>query len=253
MNELVSIVIPTYNSEVFLSNTIDSVLAQSYSKLELILIDDDSSDSTRKIMEEYKNYDTRVKLFFQQTNHGAGAARNKGILAAKGKYLAFVDSDDYWHKDKLKNQIDFMIKNNYPFTYTKYAYVDESDNLLKKYNIAPNRCNYFRLLLQNCIGCSTVIVDMDELGKEYMPGLRNRQDWGLWLKYIRKSGKAYGMRESYTYYRVLHGSISSKKVKLFKYHWQIYREEEKYNLLLSLLLFGINMLFIVFYTTRNKL
>jgi len=211
MNELVSVIIPTYNSEAFISRTIDSVLAQSYSKIEIILIDDNSIDNTKDIIEEYRINDVRIRAIYQQPNQGAGEARNQGIKAANGKYLAFVDSDDYWHKDKLRDQIDFMIRNDFHFTYTKYTYIDESEFILKRTNVAPNQCSYHRLLLQNCIGCSTVVIDLEKLGKEYMPGLRNRQDWGLWLKYIRKSGKAYGLTKPYTYYRVQSNSISSKK------------------------------------------
>jgi teichuronic acid biosynthesis glycosyltransferase TuaG len=145
-----------------------------------------------------------------------------------------------------------MQNSGHSFTFTKYSFINESGELVKSKNVAPNRCNYFRLLLQNCIGCSTVMVDMDQIGKEYMPALRNRQDWGLWLKYIRKSGRAFGLRNPYTSYRIKKGSISSNKNKLFKYHWQIYFKIENYSFVISLLLFTLNILTISYYTLLNK-
>ncbi len=253
MNELVSVITPTYNSEKFISKTIESVLEQSYTNLELILIDDASTDNTREILDKYKKTDPRIVTVFLKENSGSGISRNRGIEIAKGKYLAFVDSDDYWHRDKLILQVGFMQKHNYSFTYTKYAFINESGSLVKRYNIAPNQCNYLRLLIQDCIGCSTVMINCDELGKEYMPDLRNRQDWALWLTYVRKSGKAYGLKDPYTFYRMRKGSISSNKVKLLKFHWQIYNKIEKYNKLVSLLLITVNILAISYYTLLNKI
>lgn len=252
MNELVSVITPTYNSENFISETIDSILGQSYTNLELILIDDASLDNTREIINTYKARDPRIVTVFLKENSGSGIARNRGIETARGKYLAFVDSDDFWNKDKLKTQINFMQKHEYTFTYTKYSFINESGMLVKEYNIAPNQCNYLRLLIQDCIGCSTVMIDCEKLGKEYMPDLRNRQDWALWLKYVRKSGKAYGLRYPYTHYRMRKGSISSNKLKLFKFHWQIYFKIEKYNIIVSSLLFTLNILAILYYSLLNK-
>jgi teichuronic acid biosynthesis glycosyltransferase TuaG len=253
MNELVSVITPSYNSEEFISATIESILAQSYPYLELIIIDDASSDNTRMILNSYKDADSRIILIFLDVNGGSGIARNKGIEVAKGKYLAFVDSDDLWHVDKLKSQINFMQESGLSFTYTKYSFISESGELVKASNVAPNQCNYFRLLLQNCIGCSTVMIDSEKLGKEYMPSLRNRQDWGLWLKYVRKSKKAHGLGYPFTNYRIKKGSISSNKLKLFKFHWQIYYEIENYNFVISCLLFTLNILTISYYTLLNKI
>lgn len=252
MNELVSVITPTYNSEKFISETIDSILGQSYTNLELILIDDASLDSTREVLNTYKKRDPRIVMIFLEKNSGSGIARNRGIEFARGKYLAFVDSDDYWHKDKLRIQVDFMRKHGYSFTYTKYSFVDESGLLVKEYNIAPNQCNYLRLLIQDCIGCSTVMIDSEKLGKEYMPDLRNRQDWALWLKYVRKSGKAYGLKDPFTNYRLRKGSISSNKLKLFKFHWHIYYRIENYNIIVSAILFALNILAILYYSLLNK-
>ena len=252
MQGLVSVITPTYNSEKFLSDTIDSILGQSYPNLELILIDDASTDNTRGIIEKYRKKDPRIDAIFLKENGGSGVARNRGIEKAKGKFLAFVDSDDYWHEDKLRNQLDFMGKNGHSFTYTKYAFINESGSIIKRYNIAPNRCNYQRLLIQNCIGCSTVMINVNELGKEYMPQLRNRQDWALWLKYIRKSGKAYGLKDSFTLYRMRINSISSNRFKLFKFHWLIYYKEEDYNVVISIILFILNILTVSYYTFLNK-
>jgi len=252
MNELVSVITPTYNSEKFIAETIDSILGQSYENLELILIDDASIDNTREILSNYEKADHRIVLMLLEKNNGSGIARNKGIEMATGKYLAFVDSDDFWHKDKLKHQVEFMKNHGHSFTYTKYAYINESGGLIKSSNIAPNSCKYFRLLIQNCIGCSTVMIDIGELGKEYMPDMRNRQDWALWLKYIRKSNRAYGLKEPYTNYRMKKGSISSKKFKLFKFHWQIYSRIEKYSILTSAVLFILNILTIGYYMVLNK-
>jgi len=252
MKEKVSVITPTYNSEAYISETINSILNQSHKNLEIILIDDASTDGTRDILDKYKRSDPRIVTIFLKKNSGSGLARNKGIEKATGRFLAFVDSDDYWHKDKLKNQLEFMRSNSYSFTYTRYALINESGSLEKESNVAPKQCNYFRLLIQNCIGCSTVVIDADLLGKEYMPDLRNRQDWGLWLKYIRKSKKAFRLQESLTYYRLRKNSISSNKLKLFKFHWQIYHQVEGYNIFTSLLLFILNIPTVLYYILRNR-
>lgn len=249
---LISIITPTYNSERFIGFTIESILNQSYTNWELLITDDASGDGTWKILEEYSLRDKRIKIFRLEINSGSGLARNSSIKEASGGFIAFCDSDDYWHKDKLKNQLEFMQSNSYTFTYTRYAIVNESNELKKESNVAPKQCAYFRLLVQNCIGCSTVMVDVHQLGKEYMPDLRNRQDWGLWLKYIRKSGKAFRLQESNTYYRLRKHSISSNKIKLFKYHWQIYNKVEGYNVFTSALLFILNIPTVLYYMLRNR-
>ena len=249
---LVSIITPSYNSERFIGFSIESILNQTYTNWELLITDDASTDGTWKMLKEYSKRDKRIKIFRLEMNSGSGVARNNSIKKATGRFIAFLDSDDYWHKDKLNNQIEFMHNNSYTFTYTRYAFIDESNVLLKESNVAPKRCGYLRLLLQNCIGCSTVMVDMQQLEKEYMPDLRNRQDWGLWLKYIRKSGKAYRLQESLTYYRLRKNSISSNKIKLFKYHWQIYHKVEGYNSFFSLILFMLNIPIVLYYMLRNR-
>ncbi|MEZ5069635.1 MAG: glycosyltransferase family 2 protein [Bacteroidales bacterium] len=253
MQELVSVITPTYNSKKYIRDAIDSVLSQSYANLELILIDDASSDGTREVLKEYESSDSRVRIILNNQNSGAGISRNKGIKAARGTYIAFLDSDDAWDRNKLASQISFMQTHGYTFSYTKYAYMNESGCVIRKRNLAPNSCGYLRLLLQDCIGCSTVVINVEQLGKAYMPELRNRQDWALWLTYIKRAGRAHGMNKSFTNYRMMKGSISSNKFRLFRFHWKVYHEIEQYGVFVSSLLFLINIVLISYYSVFNKI
>lgn len=231
--EKVSIIMPAYNSEVFLSETIQSVICQTYNNWELLIIDDCSTDDSRLIAKQHSKLDPRIKLLVNKTNSGPAITRNYGIQEASGRFIAFLDSDDLWDKEKLSKQINFMISNNYHFTYSYYSQITEQGNFIKNIDNLPNRVSYKSSMKSNKIGCLTAIFDVEFFGKVYMENLKNRQDYTLWLKLLKKEKYAYCFQEILAYYRIRENSISSNKYKLIKYHWIIYRNIEKQSLVKS--------------------
>ncbi|WP_251360143.1 glycosyltransferase family 2 protein [Kangiella sp. TOML190] len=227
-----SIITPMYNSEKEIVDTINSVLSQSYKHWELILIDDCSSDRTIEVVNKFATLDKRIKLLRLEKNSGAAVARNMGIEHSQGRYIAFLDSDDNWSTNKLTKQVDFMKRNNYKFTYTAYNKVNEQGVLLNKVGV-PNRVDYFQLLKTNVIGCFTVIYDTDFFGKVFMPEIRKRQDFGLWLRLLKKVEFAYGLNECLGEYKVRSNSVSSNKLNTATYNWKLYREIENLSFIRS--------------------
>lgn len=222
-NTLVSIITPSYNSEEFISETIEAILEQSYSNWELLITDDCSQDDTIEIIKDYQKKDDRIKLFRLEKNGGAGVARNNSIKEATGRFIAFCDSDDVWLKDKLEKQVAFMLKNNLPLTYSAYQKMDEKGN--KGAIIYPPRKTTFNDLLKTCtIGCLTAIYDTDKIGKRYMPTIRKRQDYGLWLTIFKDIKYTLGLHdEALAHYRVRSNSISSNKFKAAYFHYKVLR------------------------------
>ncbi|MBP2833267.1 glycosyltransferase family 2 protein [Aquimarina sp. U1-2] len=228
----VSIITPVYNSEKFLRETIDSVIAQTFEDWEMILIDDRSTDNSWGIIDECRVKDHRIKSYKLNKNSGAGVARNKAIRLAKGRFIAFLDSDDMWHPEKLQKQLDFMQSNNFAFSFTSYRQIDEEGNEIRIIK-SKKRVTYKEALFDNPIGCLSAMYDAEVLGKQYMPTIRKRQDYALWLK-ILKLTTAHGLNEVLAYYRVRKDSISSNKVNLIKYQWRLYREIEGFSKIKSL-------------------
>ena len=213
-----------FNSEAFISDTIDSVLNQSYSNWELILIDDGSTDKTIEIVNLLAAENNKIKIFKNETNQGAATSRNKGIVAAKGDYIAFLDADDLWKPEKLEKQIAFMLIGNCDVCFSGYDLMDENGEYLKKRVKALEILSYNKLLKSNYIGNLTGVYNTRVLGKITAPKLKKRQDWLLWLSAIKKSGKpAIGIQESLAYYRVRENSMSSNKLNLIKYNYLVYK------------------------------
>lgn len=187
MNEpLVSIITPVYNAERFLSDTIKSVQNQTYKNWEILLIDDCSKDNSAQIIKEFQKYDNRIKYIKLKKNSGASVSRNEGIRNAKGRFIAFVDSDDIWKPEKLEIQIKYMLKENLGFTFTSYRYMKENGELTNKIAKAPSKINYNGLLKNTIIGCSTVVIDKDIVDYFEMPLVRRGQDTATWLQILRK-------------------------------------------------------------------
>tara|TARA_B110000503_G_C7076698_1_gene383236 strand:+ start:113 stop:856 length:744 start_codon:yes stop_codon:yes gene_type:complete len=241
---LVSIILPTFNSAQFISQTINSIISQTYSNWELIITDDCSSDDTTSIIETFRVKDARIELFKLKSNSGSGNARNNSIKHAKGRYIAFCDSDDQWMPHKLKKQISFMRDKDVAFTYTSYDVINEDGDFQKTID-CPKTITYNELLRNNYIGCLTVMYDAAKLGKMYMSEIRKRQDWVLWFEILKKTQIGYGIEESLALYRLRSNAISAKKLKLIKYNWRIYRIELKYSWLCSLLLIINFMLYYI--------
>ncbi|QKX04717.1 glycosyltransferase family 2 protein [Aquimarina sp. TRL1] len=233
MKVLVSVITPLYNSSDYIEQCIDSVKKQTYLDWEHILVDDCSKDDSFSKVENYIGNDNRFKLIQLEENSGAGVARNKGIEIASGRFIAFLDSDDTWSPNKLDKQLGFMLSNNYDFSFTSYKLINEEGKDLNKVIKCKGRVTYKKALLYNPIGCLTVIYDTNSLGKLFMPLIRKRQDYALWLNILKKT-QGFGMNEVLASYRVREDSISSNKFNLIKYHWVLYRKIEKLSFLKSI-------------------
>ena len=236
MNSLVSIITPVYNAEVYIEETIRCVIAQKYQEWELILVDDGSSDTSIAVIQTMQQKDTRIKLLQNNENMGPARTRNLGIEHAKGRYLAFLDSDDIWHPDKLEKQITFMQERQIALSYTTYTLVYEESGKRSLFEV-PEQTDYKALLKRPVIGCSTAIYDTKLLGKVYFPIIKKRQDFALWLKILREHGPAYGLQESLVDYAVRPNSLSSNRLSAVHYTWKVYREIEKLPLYKSLYYF----------------
>lgn len=235
MTNKVSIIMPMYNAERFICKTIDSVLRQTFENWELIIVDDNSTDDSVNIVNSFE--DNRIKLFVQKFNQGAASARNKAIEISTGDYLAFLDSDDIWKQNKLQKQIAFMEENKLNFTCTYYGKINEDDEDLNYTIKSPKILNYDGILL-NCPGNSTVVYNVKMLGKNYIPSIKKRNDYLMWLQVIRKANQLVCLEDTLSYHRVRENSLSSNKFKLVKYHWIIYRKYENLSLWRSLRILG---------------
>ncbi|MDO3695141.1 glycosyltransferase family 2 protein [Wenyingzhuangia sp. chi5] len=223
---LVSIITPCYNSENFIADTIKSVQNQSYENWEMLITDDGSTDSSIKIIEKFAAKDPRIKLF-KISNAGAAVARNHSIEQAKGTFIAFLDSDDMWLPQKLEKQINFMQTNDYVLTFTSYQRMSEEGVLLNDIINAHEKLSYKHMLSSNKIGCLTAMYNQEKLGKIYMPLIRKRQDYGLWLNILKQIDFAYGLQEVLATYRLRNFSVSAKKTEMIKWNWKLYREIEQ--------------------------
>lgn len=235
---LVSVIMPTYNSGPFLARSIDSILNQTYRHLELLIADDCSSDDTTKdILRSYASKDSRVKVVFLTENCGPGAARNDAISRAQGQYIAFCDSDDRWMADKLEIQLTAMREGGYALCCSSYLISDNNDNVTGV-NVSPRRITFSMMKRDNKIGCLTAVYDIRALGKKYfMPTIRKRQDWALFIAITRDCQVACGIQKPLAYYRKRNDSISSKKMHLIKYNVAVYRQCLHFSKLKSIMYF----------------
>lgn len=229
MCETVSVITPTYNCGKFIAETIESVINQTYVNWEMIIADDCSSDNTEEIVQEFIKKDDRIKYFRLETNSGAATARTKAMELATGDYMAFLDSDDLWKPDKLEKQLKFMKENGCNFVAAAYEQIDEKGNKIGKIIKTPKKTDYNRLLLDCPVGNSTVIYNVRNMGKFAVPNIRKRNDDALWLQMLKKEKYIHGMDDVLMEYRIRQNSISSNKMSLIKYHWQLYRDIEHLN------------------------
>jgi len=223
---------PSFNSAAYIEASINSVRSQSVGWWELLISDDGSSDATLEYIQRFQEVDPRIRLLANGKNRGPAHARNAAIEAANGRYIAFLDSDDLWKPEKLERQIAFMQKYDVSFSFSSYDRIDEVGNFINLHHV--EKAVSYRSLLKSCvIGCLTAVYDTEKLGKMYMPDIRKRQDFGLWLSILKKGGEAYPLPESLAQYRVRTGSVSANKMTAAKYTWSIYRDIEKLSFLSS--------------------
>lgn len=223
-NPLISIITPLYNAENFITETISSIQIQTYSNWEVLIVDDFSNDLSPQIIEKLKLVDSRIQFIRNDVNKGAADCRNQGTELAKGEYIAFLDADDLWHKEKLEKQLRFMQANDCDVSYTSYVHIDEHSEPLNKRIKALASLSYKKQHSNNYVGNLTGMYKASTLGKISSPSTRKRQDWALWLEAIKRSKRpALGLQEDLAYYRIHKGSMSGNKVGLVNYNFSFYR------------------------------
>ena len=237
LNNLVSIITPSFNSSSFIQECIESVISQTYQQWEMIIIDDCSTDNSRQKISQLCKNEVRIKYFFLTKNVGAAEARNFGLRKAKGRYIAFLDSDDLWDKEKLSVQISFMREKKIAFSFTSYCSISEKNNaIIKNFNV-PKKIGYNEYLKNTIIGCLTVIIDKDKTGDFQMPKIRSSHDMALWLQIMKRGFFAYGLNKNLACYRIVNSSNSSNKFKAVFDVWSVYRNIENLPFLFSLMCF----------------
>jgi len=214
-----------YNNESVIEETIDSVINQTYSNWELILVDDASSDNTVTVTKEYVQNNNRIKCFKHSKNKGAAETRNFGTKMAKGNYIAFLDADDLWNRNKLELQIDVLINNKADICFGSYEHINANGEPLNRRVEALAMLTYKQLLKANYIGNLTGIYNCEKLDKIYTKDIKKRQDWLLWIEALKRSEKpAIGIFETIAYYRISEKSLSSNKIDLIKYNFNVYKK-----------------------------
>ena len=234
MEQLVSIIMPTYNCADYILETIKSVQVQTWQNWELLIVDDCSSDNTEDIIKSILKEDSRIIFYKLHQNSGAAMARNKAMEMARGDYMAFLDSDDIWLPEKLEKQIGFMKENDIYFSCTAYEWIDEKGTPLNKVINTVKKVDYNRLLLDCPVGNSTVMYNVSLLGKFVTPNIRKRNDDALWLQILKKEKYIYGMKDVLMKYRIRSNSISRNKLSLIKYHWKLYQDIEHLSIFRSI-------------------
>ena len=227
--EKVSVIIPSYNSSSYITKAVESALNQTYDNLEVIVVDDASTDDTRDVVQ--KIADSRVTLIERTENGSCGAARNSALPAVTGRYIAFLDSDDYWFPDKLSVQIKKMQEAAASFSCTNYIFVRSNKQMLVK---MPEEINYGQLLKGNVIHISTVVYDSKKLGKIYMPELRKAEDFATWLNLLRICGRALIVREPLAFCVSRKDSLSSGVAVMKYFTYRVYRETQGLSVIASL-------------------
>ena len=224
--EKVSIIVPMYNAEKFIGKTIESVLSQTYENWEMLIMNDVSTDNSLAVVNEYVKKDDRIKVVNTEKNMGVVKGRNHLIDLANGKYIAFLDADDYWHSQKLEKQIQFMKEKKAGISCTEYTRVKENGEKINEV-VIKSEISYTDMLKNNYLGCLTVMYDIEKVGKRYFKELEKNEDYVLWLEIVKDVKKIFGLKENLAYYRVLDNSRSSNKAKTAKVRWEIYRKVEK--------------------------
>ena len=227
---LVSVITPVHNAETVIGNTLESVFNQTYNKIEIVLVDDCSSDNSQNVIEEYQKKHPEIIYYRQPTNQGAGVARNKALELAKGQYVAFLDADDLWHPEKIERQIALLNEKDGAFSFTAIEMIDSNGNVVKKKRKVKEQINYKFLLKNTMIATSTVVIDRKKIGDFRMPLRRGGQDYATWLMLLRDGTIAYGINDALGQYRVGNkNSLAGKKGKSIRQVWEIQTKQEGIN------------------------
>ncbi|WP_142951902.1 glycosyltransferase [Bacillus thuringiensis] len=224
----VSVITPSYNSIRFIGETISSVQNQSYENWEMIIVDDGSTDQSAAKIKEIIEGDSRIRLLSLKENVGAAKARNLAIQEARGRYIAFLDSDDIWLPHKLKTQLLFMEEMNIAFSYASYSLIDENGNELNREVSAPKSVDYHYLVGNTIIGCLTVMIDREKIPYVEMPSIQP-EDTALWLNLLHEGYEAKGIQQVLAKYRIVTNSVSRNKIRAAFRYWKLLREQERLN------------------------
>lgn len=222
-NDKVSIIMPAYNSEKFIKSAINSVIKQTYENWELLIIDDGSGDKTLNIIEKFSNNESRIKSIPNKSNNGVSDSRNKGIKLAKGEWIAFLDSDDIWHPKKLKMQLETARLKSADFIYTGVTYINEKDEFYNGTFSVPEKVNYSKLLKQNFISCSSVLIKKEKFNQIKMENDDIHEDYAVWLRLLKTGGFAYAVNKPLLIYRISKSSKSGNKFKTFRMTYNVFR------------------------------
>lgn len=226
-NKTVSVIMPVYNAARFVADTVESAATQTYKDIEIVLVDDCSKDNSAEIIAELQKKFPNIVYHKQEKNQGAAVARNTALNLAKGRYVAFLDSDDLWMPDKIERQLELMQNENCPFCYAAIDFIDEAGNITKGKRHIKETCDYDYLLHNTIIATSTVVVDRNIMGNFQMPLRRGGQDYATWLLLLRDGIVARGINDVLSHYRISSNSLSSNKWKSIRQVWQIQTQDEK--------------------------
>lgn len=252
MKDLISIITPVYNADLYIEKTVSSVVSQTYENWELLLVDDGSTDGSRETVERLEKEDTtgRIKVLCPPEHGMAARARNFGLSNAKGRYIAFLDADDLWEKDKLEKELAFMKDREAGFVFTGYEFADAKGVGTGKVVKVPETLNYRQALKNTTIFTSTVLLDTQKVNKELirMPEMKS-EDTATWYQILRNGHVAYGLNENLVKYRRVANSLSSNKLEALRRIWNLYRKAEK----LSVIYSAYNFVFWAFRAVRRRL
>lgn len=229
MNDLISIIVPVYNVEKYIRETMDCVRAQTYENWELLLVEDCGTDKTVEVIEQYlqEKADGRIRLIRQASNMGAAKSRNRGLAEAQGRYIAYLDADDLWVPEKLEKELRFMQEKGVAFAFTGYEFADADGVGTGKIVRVPETLNYKQALSNTTIFTTTVMFDTEKISKDLleMPIIKS-EDTALWYKVLRNGYTAYGLDENLVKYRRVGKSLSSNKLEALRRIWNLYRKAE---------------------------
>lgn len=235
MNQpLVSVIMPSYNAEQYIAESIESVLAQTYSEWELVITDDCSSDKTPEIAKAYGEKDPRINFCVAKQHSGIAETRNQSLLRAQGRFIAFLDNDDLWMAEKLEKQVSFMLEQDHSFSYSEYELLNEDGTPKGKTIKTAGVIDYHKYLRNTIIGSGTIMLDREKTGPLTMPVNATSDDMALWCKILKEGHRAYPIKEVLMKYRVRNNSASANKWKAAGDVWKVYRNQEKLSFFESL-------------------
>lgn len=234
---LVSVIIPAYNCEKFIMEAVESARNQTYPILEIIIINDYSTDNTFTLLQNLASRDKRIIVLNNDCNMGVANTRNRGIAHAKGEYIAFLDGDDVWLADKIKNQLELLETLNADFAYCSYDFIDEVGASCGRPYIVPSSTSLKNMLAQNIIGCSTCLLRTYVFSENSFNNEFYHEDYVLWLQLLQKGYTAVGAKDVFVHYRKMRGTRSNSKINAAKMRWKIYRNYLKMPVIKSCICF----------------